>query len=94
MSYGLEVYDAGGNLTLSTSDKLTRFIDYFVVGENSSGSRSYPELSGATIWATGKNIGGVFAHKVTFSGTTVYWESRQLVDFDTGPTGITVMAVG
>lgn len=93
MSYGLEVYDAGGGLTLSTSDKLTRFIDYFVVGVNSSGSRSYPQLAGATIWATGKST-GAFSHKVTFSGTTVYWADKGYADYDTGPTGITVMAVG
>lgn len=91
MPYGLEVYDAGGGLTLSTSDKLTRFIDYFVVGENSSGSRSYPELSGATIWATGKNLGDTGTHRVTFSGTTVSWEKHWVLD--SGPTGITVMAV-
>lgn len=91
MPYGLEVYDASGGLMLSTSDKLTRFIDYFVVGENSSGSRSYPALSGATIWATGKNLGEVGTHRITFSGTTVYWEKHWVLD--SGPTGITVMAV-
>lgn len=93
MSYGLEVFDAGGSLTLSTSDKLTRFIDYFVVGENSTGSRSYPELSGSTIWAVGKNFGEAFIHRISFSGTTIYWESQNFSDFDTGPTGIVVMAV-
>lgn len=91
MAYGLQVYDASGNLVVGYTDKLTRFIDYFVVGENSSGSKSYPQLAGSTIWATGKTFGDIATHKVWFDGTTVYWDRHWVLD--SGPTGITVMAV-
>jgi hypothetical protein len=91
MAHGLETYSDDGNLVVRANDKLTRYVDYFVVGENSSGSKSYPQIAGSTIWATGKNLGSIATHKVTFSGTTVYWEKHWVLD--SGPTGITVIAV-
>ena len=93
MAYGLQVYSQNGQLVVGNSDLITRLVDYFVVGTNSSGSKSYSLPGGTVLWATVKPLNGWSVHKVTFSGNTVYWNKQAYPD-DTGPSGITVIAVG
>jgi hypothetical protein len=96
MAYGLEVYGLNGELVVRYTDKLTRFIDYFVVGMNSSGSKSYPELVGQELLASNTVTGsGVGPHNVIVSGYTVSWNRGNTpTQYDVGATGITIVAVG
>jgi hypothetical protein len=95
MGYGLEVYRANGSLSLKTGDTLTRFIDSFDVGVNSTGSKDYPNLSGQKLIASAREIGGgIGPPYLSVSGTTVSWSSQRSHSYDISSANITVIAVG
>jgi len=96
MAYGLEVFGHNGTVTVSANDSLTRYVEYFIVGKDSAGSKSYPELEGQNLQIMPHNLdGNWFTHRVNVTGYTVYWGRGNVpAEWDVGPTGITVMAVG
>jgi hypothetical protein len=96
MSYGLEVYKEDGSISLSSEDSLTRFIEYFVVGQDTSGSKTYPGLAGQSIVVMSHNLDGYwFVHRTWVVGNTIYWGRGTVPsDWYVGPTGLTVIAVG
>jgi hypothetical protein len=99
MTAGVEVYDSSGGLVVSYTDKITRLIDTFTVGADSSGSKTYPDLSSPILWAGAVTLGGsyTFTHKYWFVGNTIYWSlpySSGFSSVTTGPTKFTVMASG
>ena len=49
MSYGLSVYDSGGNVIFSSADTIWFQVAHFTVGANSTVTRNYPVVSGFTI---------------------------------------------
>jgi len=49
MSYGFQISNSGGVITLSSDDLNYNLIDLFSVGQTSSGSRTYANLAGRTV---------------------------------------------
>lgn len=96
MAHGLEVRRQDGTISLSTEDTITRYIDYFTVGKNTSGSKTYADLVNQDVVAMARNLDGIwFAHYVIVVGNTVHWGRGTIPsDWAVGPSGITVIAVG
>lgn len=77
MSFGLQVWDSGGNKMLDVSDSLTKTIATFTTG-TSNGSATYSELSGGRPWVAAYRLPTSTATQygaalVSVSGTTVSW---------------------
>ncbi len=49
MSYGFQISNSGGIITLSNDDLTYSLIDLFTVSQTSTGSRTYADLAGRTI---------------------------------------------
>jgi hypothetical protein len=76
--FGLEIYNAAGQKTLSVTDSLTKYVGAFSIGQNApNGSAVYPALAGgrpfAMVLRTSTDPAFRFVPQITFSGTTVYW---------------------
>ena len=56
MPQGLQIFNAGGDLILDVTDRLTRVLGEFETG-TSSGSVSNPNLSSGTPWFTMRDLG-------------------------------------
>ena len=91
MAYGLEIYNASGNLRLSLTDKLTRVRETFSVAVDvfSTHTLSFtPDWNKCAVYAqaTGTNP---YAHRVVPSGNTVIYSRGS--HGATGPSFITVV---
>jgi len=77
MSFGLDIFESGGDLTYSTSDVTWNQVDFFQVNAGGSASNSYPSISGRSVltaqfWINGPPANRkAIAHSITVSGTNV-----------------------
>lgn len=76
MSYGVEIFDAAGNLYLSTDSVGLVAVDYFSVNAGSNGSRQYSSLTGVT-----------YRYDLFFAGNDI---DTLTVDYDDPPIDVTV----
>jgi hypothetical protein len=78
MSYGLEVWDDGGNNTLSVTNRLTRVIGEVITGKTNGSVTSSEFLNGTPFYAFVERMGLEeyavrYWPQVTVSGSTVSW---------------------
>lgn len=78
MSYGLQIWNASGQNTLTITDSLTKYVGVIVLANNASnGSQVFSDLAGgrpfASVLRTTTDPGYWIMPNVTFSGTTAYW---------------------
>jgi hypothetical protein len=77
MSYGLNIFDATGRLTYSTSDVTWNQVDFFRVPANGSATNTYPELLNREVLTAQMFINAppftrkATAHSVSVTGTTI-----------------------
>jgi hypothetical protein len=75
--YGLRIRDAGGNITLTFTDRLTRLVSSWVVSSGDSGSVEISAISSKTpiivalAMLNSSYFGRSAPHSYTVSGTTV-----------------------
>ncbi len=78
MAFGLKVWDADGNLTLDTTDNITRLVYTRYLNAKTTGSVEIPAVDGksAVFIANCVNAPAFQATplKVALSGTTLSWE--------------------
>lgn len=84
MASGLQVWNAQGQLTLDTSDRLMRVLERRVV--SGTGSTSHSGLStGEPFWFLCPNSSGygMFPEtQITVSGNTISWDIRRFTEDD------------
>lgn len=95
--YGIQVFNASGQLTYQDSTFGWCLVDEIYVGANASGSRSYPSLSGYTLKASGVRLNATSGHTISVSGLTVSWTGLNVAfvhmdDSSTSPSVIYVYA--
>lgn len=75
MSYGLEVYDASGNVILTVTDRITRLLGTATF--NASGSVTDARFADGTPWwfVQPTTSSGNESPDITFSGTTLSWSN-------------------
>ena len=77
--YGLRVFDAAGNITLDTTDKITRFRYSNEVAAGASGNIDLPDISGMLSVEISVGLEVEFykcSHLVTRSGTVITWTEQ------------------
>ena len=75
MSYGLNVWDGNGKLTLGLSDSITRILGTVQTTKNVNGSVSAPFSNGRP-WAQVLKLGATYeglTPRITISGDTLSW---------------------
>lgn len=92
MAYGLQVFDAAGNLTLDTADSLTRLIGSVTVSANGSLSDT-AFLTGRPFYYLIATTSGGITPEVSFSGSTMTWTYTPTATFSTLGTFILVYGV-
>jgi len=76
--YGLKIFDASGNVTLDTSDTITRLRYSVEVAAGVSGSIVLSDIDGKSTCEFGIALEDAKTpHVVTRSGTTISWAPRQ-----------------
>jgi len=76
MSYGFKIYDANGNLEVSSDDMGYWWVDTIYLANVADGSQAYPEYDGREfrVWFVRRtSMVNKYAYTVTVNGYTVYW---------------------
>jgi len=77
MAYGIELYNASGDVQVSSEDLLTRLIDVFHVGKDESGTKTiagFEASRGGAIALPAEDMGVAIVHEVTTVGSDVTYE--------------------
>ena len=82
--YGLKVWDASGNVTLDTTDSITRFRYSNEVAVDASSSVTLSDISGldsVEISVSLETDAEKCAHDISRSGTTITWTAQSDLNF-------------
>jgi len=80
--YGLKVFDSSGNVTLDTTDTITRFRYSKEVAADASSSVTLSDISGLDSVEISVSTDSSFdsiGHDVSRSGTTITWTAKSSV---------------
>jgi hypothetical protein len=79
MSFGFEVFSAGGVKTLSDADLAIQFIDRFVVSPTTSGSRTYTNVGFSNIVVTSTAVEPTTTSAASFTAINYINTSASIV---------------
>ncbi len=93
MAYGLRVYDASGDITLDTTDRITRLRWYKEVAAGASGDTTLSDIDGLETVEISTKISTdhcTAAHLVSRSGTTISWDAQSGTNYNSADSLIFV----